>query len=50
MRHEVLPVTLTFHRRYAEQRDVLTAWRTASHIERPERRKKKDAAPPPPAP
>jgi hypothetical protein len=39
-----------FHRRYAEQRDVLTAWRTASHIERPEKRKKKDAAPPPPAP
>ena len=36
-----------FHRVYAEKLDLLTAWRTASHIERPERRKKKDEATPP---
>lgn len=34
-----------FHRVYAERLDALTAWRTASHTERPERRKHK-AAPP----
>ncbi len=42
---------ILFRRTYASQLDVLTAWRTASHIERPEKRKKKDDAPPaPPAP
>lgn len=39
---------IIFRRVYAEKLDLLTAWRTASHIERPEKRKKKEA--PPPAP
>jgi hypothetical protein len=37
-----------FHRTYAEKLDLLTAWRTASHIERPEKRKRKEDSPPPP--
>ncbi|MFN0078451.1 MAG: hypothetical protein ACKVY0_18495 [Prosthecobacter sp.] len=39
-----------FHRLYADKLDLLTAWRTASHIERPERRKKPAPPAPPPAP
>lgn len=39
-----------FHRVYAERVDALTAWRTACHIERAERRKKKPGTPPPTPP
>ncbi len=38
-----------FRRVYAGQTDILTVWKTASHIERAERRKKKDTPPTPPA-
>ena len=38
-----------FHRVYREKLDLLTAWRTASHIERPEKRTKKNEATPPAA-
>jgi hypothetical protein len=39
-------LSVIFRRVYAGQTDLLTAWKTASHIERPERRKKKDSPPP----
>ncbi len=42
--------SVIFRRIYAGQTDLLTAWKTSSHIERAERRKMQDAPPPPPAP
>jgi|GEM_PF-2559061 len=39
-------LSVIFRRVYAGQTDLLTAWKTASHIERPTRKKQTEPAPP----